>query len=133
MQGAHLGSSLDGTLHVVQEADQIVTVSLEGDFDLTNAPAVGEQIDRALDGNNHVIIDLSQAMFIDSSIIRALIRASKTADLRGRTAVLALGTAAIVERAIEVAGISRVLPRAHTRAEAVQIIQECSKHSVDPA
>ena len=38
--------------------------------------------------------------------------------------VLQLGTAAIVERVLELTAIERVLPRAHTRTEAVQMIQQ---------
>jgi hypothetical protein len=36
--------------------------------------------------------------------------------------VLQLGTAPIVERALKIVGIERVLPRAHDREEALRII-----------
>ena len=38
--------------------------------------------------------------------------------------VLQLGTAGIVERALEFGGIYRVLPRAHDRQEAVRTVME---------
>jgi hypothetical protein len=38
--------------------------------------------------------------------------------------VLQVGTAAIVERVLELVRIERVLPRAHDRQEAVRIIQQ---------
>ena len=112
-----------GAIRVVPETDEIIAVYLEGDFDLSNAPALGDEIDRALEGGNDLIVDLSEATFIDSSVINALMRASKKAVGRAQAIILQLGTAAIVERALELAGIELVLPRAHERQEAVRIIQ----------
>ena len=112
-----------GAIRVVHETDDIVAVCLEGDFDLANAPALGDQIDRALDTGNDLILDLSEATFIDSSVINVLVQASKTASGREQAMVLQLGTATIVERALELVRIEQVLPRAHDRQEAVQIIQ----------
>lgn len=113
-----------GVIRVVPETDEIVAVCLEGDFDLANAPALGDQIDRALDTGNDLILDLSEATFIDSSVINVLVQASKAATGREQTMVLQVGTAAIVERVLELVRIERVLPRAHDRQEAVRIIQQ---------
>ena len=114
----------EGVIRVVPETDEIVAVCVEGDFDLANAPALGDDIDRALDSGNDLIVDLSEATFIDSSVINVLVRASKAAGAREQTMVLQLGTAVIVERVLEIARIERVLPRAHDRQEAVRIIQQ---------
>jgi anti-anti-sigma factor len=113
----------DGAIRIVPETDEIVAVCLEGDFDLANAPALADQIDRALDTGNDLILDLSEATFIDTSVVNLVVQASKTAGEREQAMVLQLGTAAIVERVLEFAGIERVLPRAHDRQEAVRIIQ----------
>ena len=71
-------------------------------------------------------MDLSEASFIDSSVIQVLEGAPKAAVDRERTIVLQLGTAAIVERALELAEIERLLPRAYDRQEAVRIIQKAA-------
>ena len=71
----------------------------------------------------HLILDLSQATFIDSSVINALFDAHRQAKERGRLAVLQLGTAAIVELVLKLSEIERVLPRVHTRAEAIDTIR----------
>ena len=113
-----------GAIRVVPETDEIVAVCLEGDFDLANAPALGDAIDRALESGNELILDLSEATFIDSSVINVLVRSSKAASERERAVVLQLGTARIVERALEIARIEQVLPRAHDRQEAVRMIQQ---------
>lgn len=112
-----------GVIRVVPETDEIVAICLEGEFDLANAPALGDEIDRALESGNHLIFDLSKATFIDSSVIRALMRAVKAVSGREQALVLQLGTAAIVERLLEIVKIEQVLPRAHDRQEAVRLIQ----------
>jgi anti-anti-sigma factor len=114
----------DGVIRVVPETGEIVALCLEGDFDLTNAPALGDEIDRALERGKGLILDLSEATFIDSSVINVLVRASKAASGREQTVVLQLGTAAIVERVLEITRIEQVLPRAHDRQEAMRIIQQ---------
>jgi anti-anti-sigma factor len=115
-----------GVIRVVPETDEIVAVCLEGDFDLSNAPAFGKEVGRALENGNDLILDLSQATFIDSSVVHVLVNASKALVGSERAVVLQLGTAAIVERVLEIAEIERVLPRAHERREAVRMIQQAS-------
>jgi anti-sigma B factor antagonist len=106
------------------QTDEIVAVSLEGEFDMANAPALVEQIDQAILSDQHLIIDLSEATFIDTTVINALFYAAKTAKAQQRTVVLQLGTAPIVERVIEITEIDQVVPRVSTRADAVQIIKQ---------
>ena len=127
MSASSLGSEQRaGVVRVVPETDEIVAVCLEGDFDLSNAPAIGKEVGLALEDGNDLILDLSQATFIDSSVVHVLVNASKAVIGSDRAVVLQLGTAAIVERVLEIAEIERVLPRAHERQEAVRIIQQAS-------
>jgi anti-anti-sigma factor len=114
----------DGVIRVVPETDEIVAVHLEGEFDLANAPRLRDELDRALESGSALIVDLSEATFIDSSVINVLLQASRKADARERTMVLQLGTAAIVERVLELARVERVLPRANDRNEAVRMIRQ---------
>ena len=113
-----------GTVNVAPETDNIIALSLVGEFDMANSPRLNEEIDRALTDGKDLILDLSQATFIDSSVINALFRAGKNAAARRRIAVLQLGTAAIVERALELSNIERALPRTHTRTEALEAIRQ---------
>ena len=126
MSATSFGSEQRGVVRVVPETDEIVAVCLEGDFDLSNAPALGKEVGLALENGNDLILDLSQATFIDSSVVHVLVNASKAVIGSNRAVVLQLGTAAIVERVLEIAEIERVLPRAHERQEAVRIIQQAS-------
>ena len=113
-----------GVIRVVRETDGIVAVCVKGEFDMANAPTLGDQVDLALETGHDLIVDLSKATFIDSSVISVLMRAVRAAREREQTMVLQLGTAAIVERILEIVKIEQVLPRAHDRQEAVRIIQE---------
>lgn len=112
-----------GAIHVVPERDGIVAVCLEGEFDVGNVSALRDRVDGALASENDLILDLSQATFIDSSVIHVLFDAVRAVDGRDQTMVLQLGTAPIVQRALEIVDIERVLPRAHDREEAVRMIQ----------
>lgn len=111
-----------GAIRVVPETDHIVAVCLEGDFDLTNAPDLDDQITKALGSGYDLILDLSEATFIDSSIIRVVMRTTRAARRREQAMVMQLGTATIVERVLELVRIEQVLPRAHNRHEAVGMI-----------
>ena len=115
-----------GVIRIARETDHIVAIRLEGEFDLSTAPRLGEEFDRALSRESDLILDLSDATFIDSHVVNALFRASKAVGGRGRTIVLQLGTEAIVERVLEIAGIESMLGRAHSRAEAIEMIRRDS-------
>ena len=113
-----------GELRVLPATDEIAVLCLQGEFDLANEHQVVEEGQRLLANGKDVILDLSEATFIDSSVIQALFRRAAEARTNGRVAVQQLGTAAVVERVIEISNIERVLPRASTRPEAITTIQQ---------
>jgi anti-anti-sigma factor len=107
-----------GVLRLDSEADRIVAVCVQGDFDVANVSAFRDEVDKSLASGDDLILDLSQASFIDSSVIHVLFAAARAVRGREQSLVLQLGTAPIVERALEIAEIERVVPRAHDRDEA---------------
>ena len=112
----------EGAIRVVPETDEIVLLCLEGEFDVANVSTLRDQVDFALVSGNNVILDLSEATFIDSSVIHVLFSAARAVEGKGQTVILQLGTAPIVERALEIVDIDRALPRAHDRKEALRLI-----------
>ena len=112
-----------GAIRVVRECDGVIAVCLDGEFDMENAPLLRDEIDGALKNGDDLILDLGQATFIDSSVIHVLFQSVRAAAERDRRLVLQLGSAPIVERALEVAAIERVVPRGHDREEAVRLLQ----------
>jgi len=53
-------------------------------------------------------VNISTAEFIDSSTISAFVGAKRSADAAEKKFTLVLGTAAIVERALEVSGVLEI-------------------------
>ena len=113
-----------GELQVLDETDEIAAVRLEGEFDMANAPQIIDASERLLADNKQVILDLSAATFIDCSVVHALSHVQTEATKRGCIVVMQLGTAAIVERVIEISKIDRLLPRVSTRAAAIDTIHK---------
>ena len=111
-----------GELHVLAETDQIAVLCLAREFDLMNAAEIVEAGERLLADEKQVILDLSEATFIDLSAIHALFRVAAVARQDGRVVVLQLGTGSPVERILEICSIESVLPRARTRSEALDTI-----------
>ena len=112
------------TIHVRSEADDIVSLYLRGEFDAFNAPEITDHALQALAAEKHLVLDLSDTTFIDASVIGALRTIHVAAEDRGRSAVLQLGTAPVVERVILLTGIEQVMPRTSTRPEAIARIRE---------
>jgi len=106
----------------IDAADDITAIDLEGEFDLTAAPAILEHAGRALEAGKHVIVNLSGATFIDSSTIHTLFKIDAAAKDAGRAFVLQFGTHAAVERVLELTGTDKLLPVAPTRAEAIALV-----------
>jgi len=121
-----------GELQMFAETDEIAVLCLEGEFDLANAPQILEEGGRLLADDKQLILDLSDATFIDASVIDAVSRLGTDASKNGRTVVLQLGTAATVERVIQICNIDRVLPRTHTRAEAIDTIRKVQRPAAQP-
>jgi anti-anti-sigma factor len=90
-----------------------------GEHDLATTREVHELLQSLLRTHDIVVADLSHVEFIDSSFIFEMVEANRTARARGVTFRLQLGTAPIVEKALEISGILRVLEVVGTREEAL--------------
>ena len=124
MTASAIGSEhRDGAIHVDSETDGIIAVCVEGEFDLANAAVLREHVESALQTGDDLIVDLSKATFIDSSVISVLFHGARAMDGRGQNMVIQVATAPIVERVLELVEMERVLPRAHTRTEAIEILR----------
>jgi anti-anti-sigma factor len=111
------------TIRVSSEADDIVSLYLRGEFDAFNASEITDHALQALAADKHLVLDLSDTTFIDAAVIGALATIHAAAEDRGRSAVLQLGTALVVERVIGITGIEEILPRTETRTAAIARIR----------
>ena len=84
-------------------------VVLAGEHDLHSADEVQQTFDQSLAVRDHLIVDLSAAEFIDSTIVHVLLEAKKNAVELDRKFNVVLGTVAVVERILEVTGVVPLL------------------------
>jgi len=94
-------------------------VTVYGDQDRGSA----EQLERQLSGlvalNELVVIDVSEAEFVDSSFLRNVLVADRRAREKNKRLRLQMGTAPIVRRAFEVSGVLDRLDVVHSHEEAL--------------
>lgn len=81
-------------------------LALVGEVDAHTAPALAEAIDAS--ERSPLVIDMSDVGFLDSSGLRVLIEAHRSADADGRTVQLSQPSPA-VSRLLEISGIDDYL------------------------
>jgi anti-anti-sigma factor len=107
-------------LTVQQPREGAAVVVFSGEHDVATAEAVKTMLDSLVKQNELVVADVSEAEFVDSSTLNALLRTARIAQERGVCFRVQLGTAAIVERAFQVSGALKVLDCVPTREEALR-------------
>ncbi len=97
---------------------------LKGEHDLSTAPDVRVHIEDAVIAGGDVIVDLSEAGFIDSSILGVLVAGyrSLTAAVPARRLAVVAVPGSSVTRLFDLVSVSEVIPVHATRAEAVSAL-----------
>ena len=96
-------------------------LTIEGEHDLSTAPALRRQLDDLIDRGEATIVDLSQATFIDSSVLGAILDARRRAGEAGvgfEVAQSENGTKAVT-RVLDITGLRAELPVHPDRERAV--------------
>lgn len=93
------------TIEVRRPRPHAALVVLAGEHDLNSADEVRQTFDQALAACDHLIVDLSTAEFIDSTIVGVLLQTKKHAIELDRKFNVVLGTAPVVERILSVTGV----------------------------
>jgi anti-sigma B factor antagonist len=97
------------TIEVRSPQPHAALVVLAGEHDLYSADEVQQALDQSLAICDHLIVDLSAADFIDSTIVLILVQTMKNATELGRKFNAVLASAPVVERILEVAGVVPLL------------------------
>ena len=97
------------TIEVRSPQPHAALVVLAGEHDLYSADEVQQTLDQSLAVCDHLIVDLSAAEFIDSTIVAVLLQTMKNATALDRRFNVVLGTAPAVERILEVTGVIPLL------------------------
>lgn len=100
------------------DATGVVQVTASGELD-----AATDELSRALDsavsgGADHLVVDLLDVTFIDSSVVRDLVLAHRAVSERGGW-VRIVYTHHLIKRVIEICGLSEVFPQYPTVAAAI--------------
>jgi anti-anti-sigma factor len=97
-------------------------VRLHGEHDVSSREALSAAL-LAAGASNHVLVDLSQCDFIDSTLISTLLAAANQAQQRdGSVELVVPAEANAVRRTLELANVQRVLPFHASCATAVETI-----------
>lgn len=109
-----------GEITVERGDSGVCVVSLTGEHDLSTAPTLRERLEEALEQGDPIVVNLSGAEFIDSSIIGVIL------DLQRRAADAGVGFATALEdgaapvrKVLEVTGLDERLPIRESEREAV--------------
>ena len=95
-------------------------VELSGEHDLSTAPGLRMELERALADGASVVVDLSAVSFIDSSVVGVLLNAHRdAADRHGQTLVVVAPPAGTPARLLDFIGARSVMPVVGSRADAL--------------
>jgi stage II sporulation protein AA (anti-sigma F factor antagonist) len=112
------------TRHAVRvepHAEAAVVVVLEGEHDLGTSAELEALLSSLLAEHELVVADISAVEFMDSSVINVLMRAQREAEGAGRRFHVQVGTAAIVQRALDITEATTYLNCFATRDEALGV------------
>jgi anti-sigma B factor antagonist len=103
-------------------AGDVIVVVVEGEHDIYTAPTLRDRLDEAIGRGGGIVVDLTGATFVDSSVLGALLEARRRALAAGQGFVVCVGQAVEpgVQRILDITGLVPVLPVINGREAAVQ-------------
>jgi anti-anti-sigma factor len=107
-----------GIVEIERLGGSLWVLQLAGEHDLSTVPAIDAAVERVAETGTTVVADLSEASFIDSTVIRTLLRFTE----RGETLLLVVPQRGAVRRVLELTGVSKMLPVFETRAAALRAV-----------
>jgi anti-sigma B factor antagonist len=109
---------------LVDARDTATVVALAGEHDVFTAPEVRGRFAMSLEARTPLVIDLSDAAFVDSSILGAVIGAVQRArDEDVGIAVVLPAEGSTTHRIFEITGLLPLMPRAATVDDALDLVR----------
>jgi anti-sigma B factor antagonist len=110
-----------GQLQLDTSEPGVAIVVLEGEHELFSAPKLQRQVEGLIGEGLSIVIDLTEATFLDSSVVAVLLRGRERADEAGVAFSIVLddSTGEPVRRMFEITGLASILPVVGSRAEAL--------------
>jgi anti-sigma B factor antagonist len=102
-------------------AGDVVVVVVEGEHDIYTAPTLRDRLTEAIGRGGGIVVDLTGATFVDSSVLGALLDARRRALEADQGFVVCVGPAVEpgVQRILDITGLVPVLPVISGRDEAI--------------
>jgi anti-anti-sigma factor len=117
-------------IDTIRADDATCIVALRGDHDLSTCPNLRETFDRISHTCTCVVIDLSEATFVDSSVLSQLVGAHRRSqETNGEQFAVVAPAGSPAARLFDMTGAEDVLPTYATRAGAVR---SCSRPAPTP-
>ena len=103
----------------IDDRDDRVVMTPRGELDMASAPELEQAVMPRLDDGGWVVLDLRALDFIDSSGLRVVVGAHRSAEEQGGRFTCVRGTAgSTVHRIVEIAGIDGVIEMVDDPAQA---------------
>jgi len=101
-----------GRFNVDTRVPGVALVALTGEHELYGALKLQERIESLIAEGLSIVIDLTETVFVDSSIVGVLLNARKLAQSSGvdYSVVLSGSTGEPVRRMFEITGLTQILP-----------------------
>jgi anti-sigma B factor antagonist len=99
----------------------LTVLTISGEHDLSTAPELRRSLERLISGGDPIVIDLSPATFVDSSVLGVILDARRRAEEAGLGFAVAheVNGNDAVARVLEITGLRSELPVHLIRDEAV--------------
>jgi anti-sigma B factor antagonist len=99
----------------------LTVLTISGEHDLSTAPELRRSLERLISGGDPIVIDLSPATFVDSSVLGVILDARRRAEEAGLGFAVAHESNGndAVARVLEITGLRSDLPVHLVREEAV--------------
>lgn len=118
----------DGRIAFDQSERDVAFVALEGEHDAYTTRRLEDRLPAMLQEGLAVVVDLSRASFIDSTVVAMLLRAEREANERGSRFLLLMDeqTGPAVRRLFEMSHLTSLFEIASTRAAALEAVHPTS-------
>jgi anti-anti-sigma factor len=107
-------------IEVIYPSPGVAVVVCSGEHDMTTREEVDRLLGLLVAENELVVIDVSEARFIDSSFVNNVLKADRLARQQAKVLRLQIGTTPIVRRVLEISGIVDKLDCVDARDEALR-------------
>jgi len=106
-------------------SDHGAAVIIDGELDLDTAPLLAAELQRQIaEGHRHLVIDLTDASFLDSTSLGTMVRTIQPLHDDPDAAVVLAGAGGVVARALTTSGIGQLFTMFDTRGEAERALTE---------